>query len=188
MRLTFPIAHVRALVQASKEATHRRPSSDDMFNPSCWRDDMTEDRQRELLTAIVDDNYGSLSKWPTEEEIDPAKVPASVWLVGDEGVYLMSNAPFAETKTALEAQGLKHVCYADQCNPDTMDPDVVRDSKIKSFGPDDGVVTIDVAGLEPGLNGEKLILEVTPEGIGLVYDDPAQKPSTPSSTDEGPGM
>jgi hypothetical protein len=54
-----------------------------------------------------------------------------LWLVGDHGVYVMSNGHIAYGERAM-------VVYADQCNPDT-DPDWY-DYKVHHFGGDDDVV------------------------------------------------
>jgi hypothetical protein len=59
-----------------------------------------------------------------------------LWLVGDHGVYVMSNGHIAEGERAM-------VLYADQCNPDT-DPDWY-DYKVHHFGGDDDVVFLAAA-------------------------------------------
>ncbi|QPC88853.1 DUF3085 domain-containing protein (plasmid) [Mesorhizobium sp. NBSH29] len=57
-----------------------------------------------------------------------------LWLVGDEGVYLLSNGKLSEGQKAL-------VCYADECNPST-DPDYWH-YKRQHFGGDDGIKFLD---------------------------------------------
>lgn len=57
-----------------------------------------------------------------------------LWLVGDEGVYLLSNGKLAEGQKAL-------VCYAEECSPST-NPDFWR-YKRRYFGGDDGIEFID---------------------------------------------
>ncbi|BCH19565.1 DUF3085 domain-containing protein [Mesorhizobium sp. L-2-11] len=62
-----------------------------------------------------------------------------LWLVGDEGVYLLSNGILAEGQRAL-------VCYADECNPST-NPDYWL-YKRQHFGGDDGIDFIDAESLD----------------------------------------
>lgn len=62
-----------------------------------------------------------------------------VWLVGDEGVYLLSNGKLAEGQRAL-------VVYAEECDPRT-NPDYWH-YKRQHFGGDDGIDFIDAVELE----------------------------------------
>ncbi|MCO6180952.1 DUF3085 domain-containing protein [Ciceribacter sp. RN22] len=62
-----------------------------------------------------------------------------LWLVGDEGVYVMSSGKLAEGQRPL-------VVYAEECNPKT-DPDYWH-TKRRYFGGDDGVEFIDAVELE----------------------------------------
>ena len=59
-----------------------------------------------------------------------------VWLVGDEGVYIMSNGKLAEDQRPL-------VVYAHECDPKT-NPDYWH-YKRQHFGGDDGVEFLDAA-------------------------------------------
>jgi len=62
-----------------------------------------------------------------------------LWLVGDEGVYLLSNGKLAEGQRAL-------VCYAEECDPKT-NPDYWH-YKRQHFGCDDGIEFLDAVELE----------------------------------------
>jgi hypothetical protein len=62
-----------------------------------------------------------------------------LWLVGDEGVYLMSSGKLAEGQRPL-------VVYAEECDPKT-NPDTWH-YKRRHFGGDDGVEFIDAVELE----------------------------------------
>lgn len=62
-----------------------------------------------------------------------------LWLVGDEGVYILSNGKLAEGQRPL-------VVYADECDPKT-NPDYWH-YKRQHFGGDDGVEFLDAAELE----------------------------------------
>ncbi|MEQ1945276.1 DUF3085 domain-containing protein [Mesorhizobium sp. VNQ89] len=57
-----------------------------------------------------------------------------VWLVGDEGVYIMSNGKLAEGQRSL-------VVYAEECDPKT-NPDYWH-YKRQYFGGDDGIDFLD---------------------------------------------
>ncbi|UOK73809.1 DUF3085 domain-containing protein [Ancylobacter polymorphus] len=57
-----------------------------------------------------------------------------VWLVGDEGVYIMSNGKLAEGQRSL-------VVYAEECDPKT-NPDYWH-YKRQYFGGDDGIDYLD---------------------------------------------
>ena len=64
---------------------------------------------------------------------------AGLWLVGDEGVYVLSNGKLAEGQRPL-------VIYAEECDPKT-NPDYWH-YKRRYFGGDDGVEFIDAVELE----------------------------------------
>lgn len=57
-----------------------------------------------------------------------------LWLVGDEGVYILSNGKLAEGQRAL-------VVYAEECDPKT-NPDYWH-YKRRHFGGDDGIEFLD---------------------------------------------
>ncbi|ANH08948.1 DUF3085 domain-containing protein [Shinella sp. HZN7] len=63
-----------------------------------------------------------------------------LWLVGDHGVYLMSNGQLLDGAKPL-------VVYAEECDPSTNDD--WFDVKRRTFGGDDGVDFIDAEQLEP---------------------------------------
>lgn len=64
---------------------------------------------------------------------------AGLWLVGDEGVYVMSDGKVAEGQRPL-------VIYAEECDP-KINPDTWH-YKRRHFGGDDGVEFIDAVELE----------------------------------------
>jgi hypothetical protein len=63
-----------------------------------------------------------------------------VWLVGDQGVYLLSNGKLAEGERAL-------VVYSDECHP-VGNPDWWH-YKRRHFGGDDGIEFLDAERLIP---------------------------------------
>ncbi len=80
MRLHFDQALVRQLLDHSKAATERSPSYDQLYEGRFRRDGKDADL----------DNLGS-DNFPTADDVDPTRIPPGLWLVGDQGVYLMSN-------------------------------------------------------------------------------------------------
>lgn len=81
----------------------------------------------------------------------PDTAVAGIWMVGDTGVYLMSNGdPMQPTDKAGDKGAF--VAYADECNPETMEFDDWWAAKRESFGGDDGVelFTIDQVGMPEG--------------------------------------
>lgn len=88
-----------------------------------------------------------------------------LWLVGDHGVYLMSNRRQPEGARPI-------VCYADQCNPET-NPDW-HDYKRRHFGTDDGTEFIAaeeilvLADRRPAATHLRLDLDAKCVGISIV--------------------
>lgn len=82
---------------------------------------------------------------------------AGLWLVGDEGVYAMSNGKLAGSQRAL-------VVYAEECNPQT-NPDYWH-YKRQYFGGDDGVEFLDAAEIER-------LITATPDAthLRIIMDD-----------------
>lgn len=80
-----------------------------------------------------------------------------LWLVGDEGVYAMSNGKLAGSQRAL-------VVYAEECNPQTS-PDYWH-YKRQYFGGDDGVEFLDAAEIER-------LITATPDAthLRIIMDD-----------------
>lgn len=82
---------------------------------------------------------------------------AGLWLVGDEGVYAMSNGKLAGSQRAL-------VVYAEECNPQT-NPDYWH-YKRRYFGGDDGVEFFDAMEIER-------LITATPDAthLRIIMDD-----------------
>lgn len=68
-----------------------------------------------------------------------AEARPGLWLVGDEGVYMMSSGKLSEGQRPL-------VVYAEECDPKT-NPDYWH-YKRRYFGGDDGVEFLDAAEIE----------------------------------------
>jgi hypothetical protein len=111
---------------------------------------------------------------------DPATDKPGLWLVGDEGVYVMGNG----LPPLLKDDGKALVCYADEVNPQKMDFSTWWAAKAKSFGGDDGCDFFAAADIAAALTtyrpGESLILHVTPKDIAILTYAPKQKPKRPA--------
>ncbi len=86
----------------------------------------------------------------------PVPMPG-LFLVGDEGIYLMSNGtPFLladgtqgnPTSSALKVKTV----YAEECNPEMMALEDWWEVKQESFGGDDGVEFLTVEDVEIGMD------------------------------------
>lgn len=90
---------------------------------------------------------------------------AGLWLVGDEGVYVMSNGKLTEGQRPL-------VIYAEGCDPKT-NPDYWH-YKRRYFGGDDGVEFIDAVELEklvaaqPDATHLQIVMDDTSLSISLI--------------------
>ncbi|MBN9219627.1 MAG: DUF3085 domain-containing protein [Mesorhizobium sp.] len=85
-----------------------------------------------------------------------------LWLVGDEGVYVLSNGKLAEGQKAL-------LCYSEECHP-IGNPDWFH-YKQRHFGGDDGIEFIDAEQLIPlfdrNLRCTHLRMELTEAEVSL---------------------
>jgi hypothetical protein len=99
-----------------------------------------------------------------------APVPACLWLVGDEGIYLMSNGePYDPRRAGHRAQ---HVVYANECSPRKLSPPKLDAAKRAIFGGDDGIDWILASDVATALAtydpGEPLIIDISEKTISLI--------------------
>lgn len=105
---------------------------------------------------------------------DPKTARPGLWLVGDDGVYLLSNGiPRLGPDPAEGTPDLRsYVAYADQVNPKTMAFDLWWTAKRESFGGDDGAEFLDIDAIDRALatsvTGAPLVLDVSPKQIAYV--------------------
>ena len=166
MRLHFDATLVRRLLEHSAAAPARAPTMEQMFKGRFRRDG--QDLAADALP---------LDAWPSEADVDsannPAKVPAGLWLVGDEGVYIMSNGRPA----LLVDTGPRHLTApAAECDPE-RDPHGWWTTKCATFGGDDGVVFLGRAFGEALLKRERhgrVCLDLTPDAVLIVTPRPAR--------------
>lgn len=115
MKLHFDRALVARLLAHAEAAETHSPTLDQLFSP---------EYQKERV----------IGRMPTHEDIDETRIPAGLMLVGDRGVYLMSNG-----KPCLpDPDGAPNlVAYAKEADPRGSSSDWY-DVKLASFGGDDG--------------------------------------------------
>lgn len=93
------------------------------------------------------------------------------WLVGDDGIYLLSNGLPGLANPKPDRPDHQFIVYAQECNPEMMAFEAWWAVKRHSFGGDDGVEYIALDGIEEALAtyrpGEDLILDVSPQEIGI---------------------
>ncbi len=82
-----------------------------------------------------------------------------LWLVGDQGVYIMSNGKLADGQRSL-------VVYAEECHP-TGNPDWWH-YKERHFGGDDGIEFLDAEGVLRLINAD---IALTHLRIGLTESE-----------------
>jgi len=108
---------------------------------------------KSLLQELID-HAKSSTEWSMGYAAESKPEPA-LFLVGDEGIYLMSNGkpglPKDEEAATKQAAGenffSQKVAYANECNPE-KDGDWY-DEKRRIFGGDDGAETLPLSYFEP---------------------------------------
>ena len=157
MRLHFDLAVTQRLLDHSKAATERSPTCDQLYEGRFRRDGKDAD-----LDNLSADNF------PTAEDVDPAKIPPGLWLVGDQGIYLMSNGqPSLRPEVG---DSLNIVSHAPEADP-RVNPEGWWDAKQAAFGGDDGVVFLELPFAEGliarGCNGQ-VCIDLTPAQVAAV--------------------
>lgn len=162
MRITFNRAHVEKLLELSASTETPTPLLDHIVDPAYWREDISKGRLDALKAEAKAEGFAFSAR---SEDVDPNKLPRGLILVGDQGVYLMSQAPRDE----VDAAGISHVAYANEINPKTLPFDTWYDAKRQAFGGDDGTLLIPHDALKKVLahGGEVIEMELTPEQVGF---------------------
>lgn len=106
------------------------------------------------------------------EKVDQIAPKAALWLVGDQGVYLMSNG-----KPELRDGDKAFVVYAREVDPTKLPFEEWWAAKRASFGGDDGCGALPLEKIEAvlmgGLVGD-LHLDVTEAGVSIMLQRPSQ--------------
>lgn len=87
-----------------------------------------------------------------------------LWLVGDHGIYVMSNGHPGDLLVADDPGpcASKHCVYPTECNPATMEFDDWYAVKKEAFGADDGIEFIPLVTAEAMLATGRFVLDLTP--------------------------
>lgn len=118
---SFPLSEVRELLEHARSCKEHAPTFGQLMDPALRFDGKAPESLQDLRSG----------------DVDHSLVPYGLHLVGDHGVYLMSNGTphLPGTKTR------NRVVYAHGINPE-VDEDFY-DAKHDLFGGDDGVIDID---------------------------------------------
>jgi len=106
------------------------------------------------VAKILDEVRAATAVKPLYERV----TGKGLWLVGDEGVYLMPNSD-GDTRT---------IAYAKECDPTKLDFDEWWNVKRATFGGDDGVEFISLEEMDrisagrPGAEPKSLCINLTP--------------------------
>jgi len=115
------------------------------------------------------------TKRPRPEDIDTSKIPPGLWLVGDQGIYLMSNGCPGLRSDDTGKGAL--VARAFETDPDRH-PDTWYGTKVAAFGGDDGCEFISAGIIQQVLTiteGQAFWIDITPDAIYV--PSPAKKPA-----------
>ena len=103
------------------------------------------------------------------------KTGKGLWLVGDEGVYLIPNTAGTE----------RTIVYARECDPTKLDFDAWWATKRATFGGDDGVEFISIEEIDrlvavppkPRIKPQHLLIDMTPERfvLSVVWNSKSSK-------------
>jgi hypothetical protein len=145
MKLHFDRVLVARLLAHAEAAETHSPTLDQLFTPAFQKEPV-------------------IGRMPTNDDIDVTRIPAGLMLVGDQGVYLMSNG-----KPCLpDPDGAPNlVAYAKEADPRGASDDWY-DVKLASFGGDDGAefLSADVIRQALEATGDGPVwIDVSPTGI-----------------------
>lgn len=145
MRLHFDRLLVSRLLAHAEAATEHSPTYAQLSDKAFHREGVT-------------------AQFPSTSDLDLTKIPAGLMLVGDLGIYLMSNgSPGLKGENGVA----NLVAYAEEADPQ-LHPDSWHDVKQASFGADDGAEFLSAESirkaLEATVNG-KFWLNVTASHI-----------------------
>lgn len=161
--LTFNAGEVRRLVEHAKASPDKRPSYEDLFEPSYHFGGKVKERE---------------DGWPDQSNLDKSKMPVALHLVGDMGVYLMS----AGLPALLVEEGKPGnvVAYAKESNPRAEGQfDDWYSAKRTILGGDDCVITLPITMFESVLSvlqdHEELKVKVTANHIRVLEPNPRKQ-------------
>lgn len=154
----FPVGVVREMLAHSEASAERSPTFEQMADGALRHDGRTLDLAKPGL-----EDFELL----TPEAVDPTRVPAGLWLVGDSGVYLMSNGKPGQKDENHPDPRQCLVAYALGMNPDLDES--YYETKRQVFGGDDGCLFLPANAFEDQLhylrNTDYLCLDLADDAI-----------------------
>jgi len=147
MKLHFNANDIKELLEHSRAAEKRSPTYAQMFE-GAYR----FDGKNVNIESLED-----LEDWPQSPEVNPKKLPPGLCLVGDQGVYFMSNATLNLRSTAGASYRVAKAFETDS----KIEPDQWYNNKVASFGGDDGTEFATEAFLEG-------VLRLARDGVACV--------------------
>ena len=120
---------------------------------------------------------------------DPTTAKPGLWLVGDEGIYLMSNGEPPLLVPDQPAGTTKNViAYAREADPTKLDSATWWAAKRDVFSGSDGAEFLDAGNLLNALKtyrpGADLIIELTEASVGIIIYEPVA-PNRPANRPTG---
>lgn len=122
--LTFTTSEVAPLVTHAKAAEKHRCTCEQLFDPKLH-----------FGGKIKYDSHD----WPDSSNIDASRIEPALWLVKDQGAYLMSNGVDADTQNAGQQ---RPVAYAAACDPTALPFDEWYDNARTIVGGDDCCIAL----------------------------------------------
>ncbi len=161
MRLHINSSSLLTLLEHSRNARERSPTLEQLFDGRFRKDG----RDIDMHTAKI-------SEWPGIHDIDLEKIKPGLWLVGDRGIYFMSNGrpPLKD----ISEPGKNRVVHAIEADP-AIHPDTWHDVKRAAFGADDGAVFIQesfCSKLIESSVADFCAIDLTPQHLAIVPPSP----------------
>ncbi|CAM2909640.1 hypothetical protein CFR75_12275 [Komagataeibacter xylinus] len=167
MKLHFDHALVTRLLAHADAASEHTPTLDQLYDPACLRP-------------------GVKTRRPAYEDIDRTKIPAGLMLVGDQGIYLMSNG---HPGLPGDNGEVNLVAYAREADTQAS-PEDWYDVKRASFGGDDGAEFLSAETIRKALEATArghFWIDVSPTQIRCPFLAPPEEPRAGPSGTKGKG-
>lgn len=168
---------VRAQLEVSRSAEKRRGSFEQNYSIQYLRQDLPADVREKLILNADEDGFNF--DIDPQSQIDEDKIPVGLWIVGDQGIYMMTNG--VELDKPKDAR--IPVAYAKECDPEKMDFDDWYDRKRMIFGGDDGVIFVPEEMIAQTLKtcGATLVVGLCAEGFMIRQKAQNATPDTPEA-------
>ncbi|WP_411839861.1 DUF3085 domain-containing protein [Paracoccus sp. ME4] len=133
--ISFYAEKIIALAKLSEENPgHRRLATEQAYSLEFLRADLDPARRAELEAKAEDGFCFDIE----DGDRDASKAPSGVWLVGDQGVYIMMNVSMREP--GLIPGPIEHAVQCFETDTRNLQPGEQFDAKTRIFGGDDGVL------------------------------------------------